>query len=115
MDSITLSAGVGIILGIAGALVTLQKAWEIIRKIMHPEDDLRKIVADHSTTISDNMRRLEALERSLLNETEEAAEFRAVMCMSMQAQFDHELSGNDIAHIRQARDRLNTYLSNGRR
>lgn len=115
MGSITLSTGVGIILGIAGALVTLQKAWEIIRKVMHPEDDLRKIVNEHSSNISDNMRRLEALERSLLHETEEAAEFRAVMCMSMQAQFDHELSGNDIAHIRTARDKLNAYLTNSKR
>ena len=115
MGSITISAGAGILISLASGFVILKSAWDIIKPMLHPENDLRKTVAEHSTVIADNLRRLEALEWSLLHETEEAAEFRAVRCMSMQAQFDHELSGNDIAHIRTARDKLNTYLTNSRR
>ena len=115
MGSITLSTAVTVLLAVAAGLVTLQKAWEIIRKIMHPEDDLRQTVAQNSNRIANNERRLEALEKSLLNEQEDSAEFRSVICRAMQAQFDHELSGNDYDRLRAGRDQLNSYLSNSRR
>lgn len=115
MGSITISAGVGILLAVAAGLVTLKNAWDIIKVVLHPEADLRKTVAENSKNIADNKIRLDALERTLDYEQSENSEFRTVMCQAMQAHFDHVLSGNDVEHIRQARNKLNDYLSNNRR
>lgn len=65
--------------------------------------------------------RLEAHERMLDNDNrrikhnteqlEDAHKFQGVMCRVMLAQLNHELSGNDIAHLKEARTELNDYLT----
>ncbi len=65
--------------------------------------------------------RLEAHERMLDNDNrrikhnaeqlEDAHKFQGVMCRVMLAQLNHELSGNDISHLKESRDELNEYLT----
>lgn len=65
--------------------------------------------------------RLDAHERMLDNDNrrikrnteqlEDANKFQGVMCRVMLAQLNHELSGNDISHLKESRDELNDYLT----
>ncbi len=65
--------------------------------------------------------RLDAHDRMLDNDNrrikhnteqlEDAHKFQGVMCRVMLAQLNHELSGNDISHLKESRDELNRYLA----
>ena len=107
MGDITISVGVTILLGIAGALVTLDKAWAILRKILHPESDLRETVKRHSEMLDNDNRRLQRVEHKL----DDTDKFQGVMCRVMLAQLNHSLSGNDVSTLKTARDELNEYLT----
>ena len=108
MQSITLADAWAWVLAAAAAIVALAKAWEVIRKHIRPDAELRENVAKMSTCLANDNRRLNNLE----SEQEKNREFEAVMCEVMLAQLNHELSGNDVERLRSARDQLQTFLAN---
>lgn len=107
MGEITISTGVAWLLAVAAGLVTLSKAWELIRKLLHPEADLRETVKRHSEMLDNDNRRL----RNLEDGQTEMRKGISALCQAQIAQFDHELSGNNTDHLRAARDNLNKYLA----
>ena len=107
MENITLADAWSWILAGAAAIVALSKAWEIIRKRLHPESDLRETIKQINGYIANDDRRLKILEV----DQEKNREFEAVMCQVMLAQLNHELSGNDVTRLKDARDELQRYLS----
>lgn len=50
-------------------------------------------------------------DKELEDRVKNTEEFQMVMCRVMLAQLNHELSGNDVSHLREARDELNNYLT----
>lgn len=107
MGELTISQVVTWLFAVAGGFVTMYKAWQIISKKLHPEADLRDKVDKLAECINNDNRRLKALE----NDQEENKEFEGVMCRVMLAQLNHELSGNEVAKLKAARDELNEYLT----
>lgn len=108
MTNITLADAWAWILAGAAAIAALSKAWEIISKHLHPEADLRDTIKQLSTHISNDERRLKSLEE----DQEKARAFESVICEVMLAQLNHELSGNDVTRLKDARDKLQTFLAN---
>lgn len=100
MADITLGYAWQWILAAAAALVAIAKAFDIIRgsfKKLYPGvEEINGIKAKVS---------------KLEKEYEEAREFETVMCRVMLAQLNHELSGNDVVKLKEARDDLNKYLT----
>lgn len=107
MGDVTISAALAWLLTVAAGLVTLSKGWEIVRKLLHPEADLRETVKRHGELLDKDNRRLNRHD----DELADANTFQGVMCRVMLAQLNHELSGNDVSHLKEARDELNNYLT----
>lgn len=110
MGDITISTAWGWILAAAAAIVAISKAWEILKPKFHPELELRKKMSVCETLLANDDLRIKKLEQY----RENSKEFQGVMCRVMLAQLNHELSGNDIEYLRNARDELNEYLTNNR-
>lgn len=106
LKNITISDVASALIAFAAALLTLSKAWELIQKHLHPESDLRPKV-DHCEVLLDkDNRRITGVE----DEMKTAQKGISVLCQTMLALIDHELSGNDVEHLRKARDGLDRYL-----
>lgn len=108
LGSITIADGWMWFLAFCAGLVSIAKAWEILKKILHPEADLRETVGKMKKYLEDDERRLKALETDQAN----SREFESIICRVMLAQLNHELSGNDISRLKDARDELQVFLTN---
>lgn len=113
MDGATLSATasalvtvVSGLVAIAAGVVTISKAWGLIQKHLHPEADLRPAVDRHGVLLDKDKRRLDEHEE-LMSEMRKGIN---VLCQTQLALIDHALSGNDVEHLRRARDGLDKYL-----
>ena len=107
MGETTLSAAVQFLLAVAAGLVTLDKASDIVRKFMHPEADVRAAVQKHGELLANDHNRISKLEKN----KEKTERGQSVICQVLLAQLNHELSGNDVEHLKKARDKLNDYLT----
>lgn len=94
------------LVAIAAGIVTVSNAWKLIQKRLHPESDLRPRVDKHDELLSKDNRRISNLEET----QSEMQRGISALCQAQIAQFDHELSGNNTDHLREARDKLNNYL-----
>lgn len=108
MDGITISAAASWLVAVAAGLVTLSKAWELLQKHLHPEADLRPTVTRHEELLGKDKRRLDEHEE-VMSEMRKGIN---VLCQTQLAQLNHELTGNNIDRVRDARDKLNDYLVN---
>lgn len=108
MGEITISAATAWLLAVAAGVVTFSKAWELIRKHLHPEADLRPTVTRHNELLDKDKRRLDKHEE----EMEDLHKGISVICQTQLALLNHEISGNDIERLREARSKLNEYLVN---
>lgn len=106
MQQITISEAWVWVVGIAAAVVTLANAWKIISKVFHPEQDVREWTKQADKKLDRDDQRLKELEKS----EKSNAEFQRVVSRVLIAQINHELSGNDVEHLRTARDELNDFL-----
>lgn len=61
----------------------------------------------HDRMLDNDNRRINRHDKEL----DHANTFQGVMCRVMLAQLNHELSGNDVAKLKEARDELNVYLT----
>ena len=103
MEYITISQAAAWLVAAAAALVSFSKAWEIIRKIFHPEADLRARVDKHDEILANDHQRLKKIEAKL----EDTDKFKGVMCRAMLAQ----LEDGDEAGKKEAKKELNSYLT----
>lgn len=108
MDGITISKAASALVAIAAGMVTISKAWELIRKHLHPEADMRPTLDRHGELLDKDNRRLNEVEEQMM----EMRKGINVICQTQLAQLNHELTGNNIDRVREARDKLNDYLVN---
>lgn len=89
------------ILGFCGLVTTLFAVWKIIKEIKKPSEDLKKKVEHHEELLNNDNERLKDIEQStkmILN------------CMFVL--INHDLTGNGIDKMKEARDELQEYLIN---
>lgn len=103
MGNVTISQAAAWLVAAAAALVSLSKGWEIIRKIFHPEADLRQRVDKHDEILANDHKRLQKIEAKM----EDTDVFKGVMCRAMLAQ----LEDGDEAGRKEAKKELNAYLT----
>ena len=86
------------ICSIAGALWGL---WKIVKEIRKPNDDLRAQVDRHAQLLDNDNRRLAHFESST-----------QMILRSLLVIINHEITGNGIDKMKQARDDLQEFLIN---
>ena len=74
---------------------------------MHPEADLRELMAKMKEVVEKDDSNILSLERKLL----EIERFQSVLCNAVLAQLNHVLSGNDVERLRSSRDELQRFLT----
>ena len=84
---------------LCGILATVWGAYKVIKEIRKPENDLRDTVKKHEDYLKKDR-----------DEIEEIKEGNRVICKSIMAMINHELSGNDVNNMRKMRDELQDYL-----
>ena len=75
--------------------------WKIVKEIKKPSDDLKKLVDKHSAMLDNDKRRLKDIEVS-----------NKMILQSQLIIINHEITGNGIEGMKEARDDLQEYLIN---
>lgn len=101
--NVTIAQVAAWLLAIAAAIVSISKAWEIVRKIFHPDADLRDRVDKHDEILANDHQRLKKIEAKL----EDTDKFKGVVCRAMLAQ----LEDDNEAGKKEAKKELNSYLT----
>jgi len=97
------------------ALMTVYNIFATVRENIRKEKKhrdqptaaLEGQVALHEQRLDNDNRRIKRNTEQL----EDANKFQGIMCRVMLAQLNHELSGNDVSHLKSARDELTDYLT----
>lgn len=124
MGSITISEAWAWVLAACAAIAAISKALEIIKS--WAGSDFRTMVKKHDAEIIEIKKRLDKLESSnieddlkehaqLLAKDEDRLrsleEANVITMQTMLALVQHELDGNNVAGLRDTRDKLNKYLT----
>lgn len=89
------------ILGFCGLVTTLFAVWKIIKEIKKPSDDLKAKVDQHDELLKNDNERLKDIEQS-----------NKMILNCMFVLINHDLTGNGIDKMKEARDELQEYLIN---
>ena len=89
------------ILGFCGFVTAIYGLWKIIKELKKPNDDLKAKVDEHELLLKNDNERLKDIEctnKMILN--------------GMFVLINHDLTGNGIDKMKEARDELQEYLIN---
>ena len=75
--------------------------WKIVKEVRKPNDDLKKTVAKHSELLDNDNKRLKEYEES-----------NGMVLQCLLVIINHEITGNGIETMKEARDKLQNYLVN---
>lgn len=75
--------------------------WKIVKEVRKPNDDLKKTVAKHSELLDNDNKRLKGYEES-----------NRMVLQCLLVIINHEITGNGIETMKEARDNLQNYLVN---
>ena len=75
--------------------------WKIVKEVRKPNDDLKKTVAKHSELLDNDNKRLKEYEES-----------NRMVLQCLLVIINHEITGNGIETMKEARDKLQNYLVN---
>lgn len=75
--------------------------WKIVKEIRKPNDYLKKTVAKHSEFLDNDNKRLKEYEES-----------NRMVLQCLLVIINHEITGNGIETMKEARDKLQNYLVN---
>lgn len=106
MGDVTLTQAWLWLLAGAGGIITLSNAWKIIKKFLHPEQDLREWREVVDKKLDNDFLHMQKLDKA----SRDNHEFLVVLSRATIAQINHELSGNDVEHLRGARDEITELL-----
>ena len=73
--------------------------WKIVKEVRKPNDDLKKTVAKHSELLDNDNKRLKEHEES-----------NRMILKCLLVIINHEITGNGIETMKEARDDLQKYL-----
>lgn len=86
---------------LCGAIVTVWGVVKIIKELKKPSDDLKRKVNEHEEKL--------VLDHKTLKEQEE---YNKIICKSLLAIIDHEITGNGIERLRNTKNELQNFLIN---
>lgn len=89
------------ILGFCGLVVALWGVWKIVKEVKKPSDDLKAKVDEHDELLKNDNERLKDIEQS-----------NKMILNCMFVLINHDLTGNGIDKMKEARDELQEYLIN---
>lgn len=110
VSGITLGELVAFILAVSAAVVAIAKAIEVVAKRIkkvHPCEERMKM-------LDNDKRHLESIDEILVelkNANKEQIKANGVMFRGISALINHELSGNDVDILRNARDEMQDFLT----
>jgi len=87
------------ILGLCSALAVIWGTVKIIKEIKKPSDDLKNKIEQHDYFLDQDKKRIDNIDES-----------NKILCKSMLVLINHEITGNGIDKMKQARDELQDYL-----
>ncbi len=91
----------GQIIGFCSLVVAIWGVWKIVKELKKPNDDLKKLVEKHSTLLDNDNKRLK-----------EAEETNKMILQCLLVIINHEITGNGIEKMKEARSNLQDYLIN---
>lgn len=91
----------GQIMGFCSLVAALWGIWKIIKEVKKPNDDLKKMVTDHERLLSADDERLRAIEES-----------NKMILQSLLVIINHNITGNGVEKMKEARSDLEEYLIN---
>jgi len=89
------------ILGFCGLVASLWGVYKIVKEIKKPSDDLKAKVEHHEELLNNDNERLKEIEQS-----------NKMILNCMFVLINHDLTGNGIDKMKEARDELQEYLIN---
>lgn len=89
------------ILGFCALITALWGLWKIVKEWKKPSDDLKKKVDRHEALLDNDNKRLTEIETS---------DRMILQCLLVI--INHEVTGNGIDKMKEARDKLQEYLVN---
>jgi cadmium resistance protein CadD (predicted permease) len=89
------------ILGFCGLITALFGVWKIVKEVKKPSDDLKAKVNHHDELLNNDNERLKDIEQS-----------NKLILNCMFVLINHDLTGNGIDKMKEARDELQEYLIN---
>lgn len=89
------------LLALCGFITSLWAVWKIFKEIKKPNDELKTTVAKHSDRLSNDDARLKEVEES-----------NKMILKCMLVIINHDITGNCIDKMKEARDELQKYLIN---
>lgn len=104
MGEVTISAAWVWLVGGCTGLMAIINLVKLISRALHPDADA---VKEHSKQLQKDKQRLDTIDSQLAD----IDQYNALLCKAMLAQINHELSGNDVSHLREVRDDLQAYLA----
>ena len=100
------------VLGVCGMIVAVGGACAILAKLVAPirriENRLEELEKKHANDQKKNEEKLDK-DHSDIHQLEESNRH---ICECMLALMDHEITGNSVEHMKQARNELNKFLIN---
>lgn len=89
------------ILGFCALITALWGIWKIIKELKKPNANLKETVAKHDMLLDNDNRRLKAIEDS-----------NKMILQSLLVIINHEITGNGIEKMKEAREELQEFLIN---
>ena len=89
------------ILGFCALVTALWGIWKIVKELKKPSDDLKKTVEKHDELLDNDNKRLQEIENS-----------NQMILKCLLVIINHEVTGNGIDKMKEARDDLQEFLIN---
>ena len=89
------------IVGLASLITVLWGVWKIVKELKKPSDDLKATVERHDRLLNTDNERLKEIETS-----------NKMMLQCLLVIINHDITGNGIDKMKEARDDLQEFLIN---
>ena len=91
----------GQIIGLCGLITAIWGIWKIVKEFKKPNDDLKNMVNRHSGMLDNDNKRLKEIEES-----------NKMILQCLLVIINHDISGNGVEKMKEARNDLQEYLIN---
>lgn len=89
------------IMGFLGLITAIWGVWKIVKELKKPNDDLKKEVQRHTELLNSDNTRLRSVEES-----------NKMILQCLFVILNHDITGNGIDNMKEARSELETFLAN---
>lgn len=89
------------IIWLCAFVASIWGVWKIVKEIRKPNDDLKATVDKHEQLLNDDNKRLKEFDES-----------NQMVLKCLLVIINHEITGNGIEKMKEARDELQTFLIN---